>query len=438
MKNQKKKWNINFRNSRKSFILILCMTLLLNGCVMSSSKPNQADSTVPEVTKEIASSEEKAVHDTKEKEVTTKEDESPTNESDIQYQIVTEEYNKDNIHIKYPQLNGLSDEQKQTTLNEFIKNDILDSQVNDIYENGIVDKTMPLSLDLDYRVMLSTPDLLSIAFEGSSYIEGGAHPNNMIYGLTLDLQNQKKLYLSNFTDISMDLINKIKNAKSVTNHSLGEVDDETVQESLKTAFNNDLETLGAGFIIWSLEHNSQSNFYVTGESLFICLDVAHVLGDYAAIEIPDLTTANYKQTYNSNLCLPTENLVIRFDMKDSDKTLAVCMDKEKKYLVYRFGTKDKIEFEYPENKEKSFDNFTYLHQDNAGEDQSETLDTLAFQNGDYEYVVYQRLALQNTYVGVKINTLSTKKEMDRQGDASTIAGVWYDLTEFYQDTSNTP
>lgn len=405
---------------------------------MSSSKSNQSKSSVPEVSKEIDSDEEKTVQDNIEEEVTSKEDVNISNISDTQYQIVTKEYSKDNIHIKYPQLNGLSDMQKQTALNEFIKNDILNSQVNTIYENGIADEAMPLSLDLDYQVTLNTPELLSIAYEGSSYIEGGAHPNNILYGLTLDLQNQKKLYLSNFTDISMDLIDKIKNAKSVSNQSLGEIDDETVQESIKTAFNNDLETLGPGFIIWALEHGSESNFYITDESLFVCYDVAHVLGDYAAFEIPGLPIANYTQTYDSNLCLPTENLVVRFDMKDSDKTLAVCMDKEKKYLVYRFGTKDKIEFEYPENKDNAWANFSYRHQDNTGENKSESLDTLTFQNGDYEYVVYERVADQNTFVGVTVTTLSTKKETNRQGDASTIAGVWYDLTEFYHDTSTNP
>lgn len=433
MKNQKQLQNIYFYKSKTSFIILLLVTLLLNGCANSSPPPNQ-EPTVPEVSKEVNSKKETA---TNENQVTTIENTASTIESDNSYQIVTKEYNKDNIHIKYPQLSGLSDEKKQTALNEFIENDILDSQVNRIYESNIANETTPLSLDLDYQVKLSTPDVLSFAFEGSSYIEGGAHPNSFLYGLTLDLQNQKKLYLSNFTDINMELIEKIKNAKTVSNQSLGDINDE-MAESIKTYLNNNLETLGTGFMIWSLEHGSESNFYVTDESLFVSLDVGHVLGDYAAFEIPGLNIANFAQTYNSNLCLPTENLVVRFDMKDSDKTLAVCMDKQKNYLIYRFGTKDKIEFEYPEKKDNSWSNFSYLHQDNAGESQSETLTTLTFQNGDYEYVVYERLANQTTFVGVKIINLSTKKETDRQGDASTFAGVWYDVEETYKNVSTTP
>ena len=439
MRIQQKHQNTTICKPKKGFLAIFLVTLLLNGCGMSSSKTAVfTESTEPEVTKEVSLEEENTIQATKEEAVTPKEEEPSTSLSNNQYQIITEEYNKDNIHIKYPQLKNYTNEINQKTLNELIKNDIIDSQVNDIYETGVANDTMPLSLDLDYKITLSTSDLLSISYEGSSYIEGGAHPNNIIYGITLDLQNQKRLYLSNFTDITTDLIEKLKNAKNVSNPSLGDTNDETVIESLKTAFNNDLETLGPGFMIWSLEQQSQSNFYITDESLFVCLDVAHVLGDYAAFEIPGLNIANYNHTYDSNLCLPTENLVVRFNMKDSEKTLAVCMDKEKKYLVYRFGTKDQIEFEYPETKENSFDNFSYRHRNNVGENQSETLDTLTFQNGDYEYVVYERLANQNTFVGVKITTLSTKKETNREGDASTFAGTWYGLTEFYKDVSTTP
>lgn len=439
MKNQFNSHHLKSKYIARNLFVLFLATLLLSGCSKSLPKSESTTPpTTPDVTEDAAKPEENTDANTPVKE-TQKNEDVTNSQSAAQYQVVTKEYNKDAIHIKYPQLSGLADEKKQTAINDLLMNDIIDSQVNSAYESGYATTEAPLTLDLDYQVKLSTDDLLSISYEGNSYVEGGAFPSNFFYGVTLDLKNQKKLYLSNFTDINIDLIDKMKNAKTVSNQSLGIVEDKEIQESLITAFNNNLDTLGSSFMIWSLSHNSESNFYVTDESLFVSYDIGHVLGDYALFEIPGQNVANYAQTYDSNLCLPSENLVVRFDMKDSDKTLAICMDKKKSYLVYRFGTKDKIEFEYPEDKQNSIDKFSYQHNNSdapAGATQDEADVTLTFKNGDYEYVVYERSSGQVEAVGVKVTNLSTKKVTDKQGDPSTFAGSWYDLDDIFETAIN--
>ena len=42
-----------------------------------------------------------------------------------------------------------------------------------------------------------------------------------------------------------------------------------------------------------------------------------------------------------------ETLIISFKLKKSGKLVTVCRDTNHKYLVYRFGTKDSIELQYP-------------------------------------------------------------------------------------------
>ena len=44
---------------------------------------------------------------------------------------------------------------------------------------------------------------------------------------------------------------------------------------------------------------------------------------------------------------PGEEVIFAFSLKKSNKIVLVCNQKDDKYLVYRFGTKDKVELQYP-------------------------------------------------------------------------------------------
>jgi len=44
---------------------------------------------------------------------------------------------------------------------------------------------------------------------------------------------------------------------------------------------------------------------------------------------------------------PDEEVLFGFLLKKSNKMVLICNQKDDKYLVYRFGTKDKIELQYP-------------------------------------------------------------------------------------------
>jgi len=49
-------------------------------------------------------------------------------------QIVSAEFKQDSIVIKYPQIDEFDDETEEKAINELIKNDILDHQVEDVME----------------------------------------------------------------------------------------------------------------------------------------------------------------------------------------------------------------------------------------------------------------------------------------------------------------
>jgi hypothetical protein len=73
-----------------------------------------------------------------------------------------------------------------------------------------------------------------------------------------------------------------------------------------------------------------------------------------------------------------------FKLASSPKTLSVCVSKtQPDYIVYRFGTKDKIKLEFPENKADSWSKFTYSYYLRGGGAENEGMDLnyLSFENG---------------------------------------------------------
>jgi hypothetical protein len=100
------------------------------------------------------------------------------------------------------------------------------------------------------------------------------------------------------------------------------------------------------------------------------------------------------------------------------------------------GTKDKIEFEYPVSKEKSWDNFTYEYYFRGGGEANSGLDLnyLVFKNEGYEYRVYQEYSSEEkaTIIGVKVTELSTGKETDIKGESNSLIGNLYYIKYTYE------
>lgn len=80
--------------------------------------------------------------------------------------------------------------------------------------------------------------------------------------------------------------------------------------------------------------------------------------------------------------LPDEVVVLSFKTKNK-KQVFVCRNQDNKYLVYRFGRKNKMELQFPEKlDESSFKKFDYSSYFRGGgvENLGMTLDYLSFTN----------------------------------------------------------
>lgn len=193
------------------------------------------------------------------------------------YTIVTAIFSQDNIKIEYPQIKGLEDKSKEKVINDLIKNDLLKNEVEEPI-NTYGDGT--LTMNWNYQVTLSTPELLSVIYTGNSEIEGAAFSTNDIYTITIDLKNATKLILSDFTTIDTNLAQKIKRSTVVTNEAVKNGMD--TYDLITEIQNEDDQTLIKGLS----EQWPYYTFYVTPNSLVISIAVSHAGGDYALIELP--------------------------------------------------------------------------------------------------------------------------------------------------------
>lgn len=134
--------------------------------------------------------------------------------------------------------------------------------------------------------------------------------------------------------------------------------------------------------------------------------------------------------YGQKYLLPNEKLIYGFETQ-SGKKLVLAKERNDKYIIYRFGTKNKIEFEFPEKTKASWDKFTYIFYMRGGGIQNEGMDLnyIKFINGDYKYVIYDTYyAVENeTSIGIKITNLKNNKTTDIKGKKSTQKGNLVDF-----------
>lgn len=126
--------------------------------------------------------------------------------------------------------------------------------------------------------------------------------------------------------------------------------------------------------------------------------------------------------------LPNEVVVLSFKTKKK-KQVFLCRDKDNHYLVYRFGSKPKVELQFPGKlDETSFQKFEYSSYFRGGgvENLAMNLDYLSFTNSGYRYVIYKTYASESEghedEVGIRVIHLKTQKETNIEGDFNTFEG----------------
>jgi hypothetical protein len=141
-----------------------------------------------------------------------------------------------------------------------------------------------------------------------------------------------------------------------------------------------------------------------------------------------ISSTCFGQTYLQS----NEQLIFSFQTKNH-KQVYLVKDTSNKYISYRFGTNDKIEFEYPATGKDSWSRFVYSYYLRGGGIANEGMDLnyVYFTNNGFQYVVYHTYyAVGNqSNVGVKVINLKTNKTIDIKGDSKTRKGALVDFRE---------
>jgi hypothetical protein len=123
--------------------------------------------------------------------------------------------------------------------------------------------------------------------------------------------------------------------------------------------------------------------------------------------------ANSKQTC---LCQNNEYAIYSFSTKNN-KTASLSISKNASttqgYLVYRFGTKNKIEMTFPTHTLNSFSKFTYAeyHRGGGKQNAAMSINSLRFTNNDFTYTLYENWSSEDDRYqkGIDVTSNNTGK-----------------------------
>lgn len=132
----------------------------------------------------------------------------------------------------------------------------------------------------------------------------------------------------------------------------------------------------------------------------------------------------------SQLVKSNESVIYSFKTK-SGKTAVIAGDAESKYIVYRFGTNDNIELEYPASLDNSsWQKFTYSYYYRGGGKMNAGMDLnyVDFKNNDYSYRIYNEYYSEDESVSNGIIVTDPKgKETEIKGINSSVKGSLVEL-----------
>lgn len=142
-----------------------------------------------------------------------------------------------------------------------------------------------------------------------------------------------------------------------------------------------------------------------------------------------LTCQLSAQTY----VLENEEIIFSFQTKNN-KFVYLCQDKKQHYIVYRFGSKEKIELEFPKNKDNTswskFEFFSYLRGGGI-ENDAKDINEVSFNNHQILYTIYQNYYSEGEKheIGINVFDLTTNKTIRIIGNLKTVKGTLIDLRD---------
>lgn len=126
-----------------------------------------------------------------------------------------------------------------------------------------------------------------------------------------------------------------------------------------------------------------------------------------------------------SLCYSTEKPIFSFKEVKHGKLISVCKEKNSNYLTYRFGLREKIEFEYPRHLDhSSWNSFNFSGMRRSGGKRNAGFGSysLSFINGDTEYVLFQEWNDEKAVYVIGVNVTGRGKSITLFGNKESQEG----------------
>ena len=138
---------------------------------------------------------------------------------------------------------------------------------------------------------------------------------------------------------------------------------------------------------------------------------------------------NAHAQFDSVLCKPNEDIVFAFQL-DSQQWVSVCKEKKGKYLVYRFGNKNKIELQVPAVLDSnSWKRFTFNGYNRGGGKENAAMH-FAYLNFGHKNIIYEVYELWNSEDSIEhcgLTVMISNKATDNPGVLKTRKGNLLEL-----------
>jgi hypothetical protein len=190
------------------------------------------------------------------------------------YQVTSQTYTDREISISYPELSGMSDAEKQKTLNQLIRAEALS-----ILEDYVETELEKLTVKLDYAIVRQDANLLSVRFNGRRFLKGTAYPTRFVQSVNLNIQSGRKLRLPEVVQLDEQFVAIVKNGR------MNAVDGGTF-EKLRLDDKRLLKAFLQADSATSTENPSRAFSYFTQDAIGISISVIHALGDQVEFELP--------------------------------------------------------------------------------------------------------------------------------------------------------
>ena len=142
----------------------------------------------------------------------------------------------------------------------------------------------------------------------------------------------------------------------------------------------------------------------------------------------------------NGLCRDNEEIVFSFNLTNSKKSACLCKDKNRKYLVYRFGTNEKVELQFPKKLDTtSWKAFNLYGQKRFGDKANAGFGdySLTFKNNNVKYILFDSWSDEDDSKAIGIKVTINNKEIVLKGNYKTKKGTLLRLDDEHDKISNT-